>query len=181
LKSLTQAKSVLHQVTAALAVAEQALSFEHRNLHWRNILVKDIKHKTINLILNGTVHSIETQGVQVNIIDYSSSRLEIDGLTVSCDLSSDEELFMRQGDYKSEVFRLMKQGNNNCWSIYNPHTNVLWLHFLADKLLRMNYKKQDKSSQQRTRRSGLKSFQSEVLTYQSATEALVNCTFLKTN
>jgi len=39
--------------------------------------VKDIKHKTINFILNGTVHSIETQGVQVNIIDYSSSRLEI--------------------------------------------------------------------------------------------------------
>uniref|UniRef100_A0A8C2DIM6 Serine/threonine-protein kinase haspin n=1 Tax=Cyprinus carpio TaxID=7962 RepID=A0A8C2DIM6_CYPCA len=175
LSSMVQAKSVLHQVTAALAVAEQALCFEHRDLHWGNILVKNIKHKHNEFILNGTVHSIETRGVHVNIIDYSLSRLEIDGLTVSCDISNDEELFMGQGDYQFEIYRLMKKENNNCWSNYNPHSNVLWLHYLADKLLSIKYKSKAQSNQQRTLKIALKSFQSEILNYPSATEALMNC------
>ncbi|XP_050970675.1 uncharacterized protein LOC127168133 [Labeo rohita] len=175
LSSMVQAKSVLHQVTAALAVAEQALCFEHRDLHWGNILVKNIKHKHNEFILNGSVHSVETRGVHVNIIDYSLSRLEIDGLTVSCDISNDEELFMGQGDYQFEIYRLMKKENNNCWSSYNPHSNVLWLHYLADKLLSMNYKTKAQTNQQRTMKSALKSFQSDILNYPSATEALMNC------
>ncbi|KAK1792709.1 hypothetical protein P4O66_012632, partial [Electrophorus voltai] len=142
LSSMTQAKSILHQVTAALAVAEHALCFEHRieflrDLHWGNILVKTTKQKNNEFILNGSVHSIETRGVHVNIIDYSLSRLEIDGLTVSCDIANDEELFMGQGDYQFEIYRLMRKENNNCWSEYNPRSNVLWLHYLADKLLAM--------------------------------------------
>ncbi|XP_016111219.1 uncharacterized protein [Sinocyclocheilus grahami] len=84
LSSMVQAKSVLHQVTAALAVAEQALCFEHRDLHWGNILVKNIKHKHNEFILNGTVHSIETRGVHVNVIDYSLSRLEIETSSHKC-------------------------------------------------------------------------------------------------
>uniref|UniRef100_A0A671LWS9 Serine/threonine-protein kinase haspin n=1 Tax=Sinocyclocheilus anshuiensis TaxID=1608454 RepID=A0A671LWS9_9TELE len=179
LSSLVQAKSVLHQVTAALAVAEQALCFEHRDLHWGNILVKNIKHKHNEFILNGTVHSIETRGVHVNIIDYSLSRLEIDGLTVSCDISNDEELFMGQGDYQFEIYRLMKKENNNCWSTYNPHSNVLWLHYLAEKLLSMNYKNKAQTNQQRTLKSALKSFQAEILSYPSATEALRNGRFFQ--
>ncbi|XP_042571969.1 uncharacterized protein haspin [Cyprinus carpio] len=179
LSSLVQAKSVLHQVIAALAVAEQALCFEHRDLHWGNILVKNIKHKHNEFILNGRVHSIETRGVHVNIIDYSLSRLEIDGLTVSCDISNDEELFMGQGDYQFEIYRLMKKENNNCWSTYNPHSNVLWLHYLADKLLSMNYKNKAQTNQQKMLKSALKSFQSEILSYPSATEALMNCRFFQ--
>lgn len=177
--SMAQAKSVLHQVTAALAVAEQALCFEHRDLHWGNILVKNTKQKRGEFILNGSVHSIETRGVHVNIIDYSLSRLEIDGLTVSCDISADEELFMGQGDYQFEIYRLMKTENNNCWSTYNPHSNVLWLHYLADKLLSMSYKTKSQSSQQKTLKSTLKSFHSEILNYASATEALMQCKFFQ--
>lgn len=35
----------------------------------------------------------------------------LDGLTVSCDISNDEELFMGQGDYQFEIYRLMKKEN----------------------------------------------------------------------
>ncbi|KAF0037419.1 hypothetical protein F2P81_010293 [Scophthalmus maximus] len=111
LASLGVAKSILHQVTAALAVAEQELHFEHRDLHWGNVLVKTTKQKTGSFLLNGTVHSLETKGVLVRIIDYSLSRLEIDDLTVSCDISNDEELFMGQGDYQFDIYRLMRQEN----------------------------------------------------------------------
>ncbi|XP_072526162.1 uncharacterized protein haspin [Salminus brasiliensis] len=175
LTSMAQAKSLLHQVTAALAVAEQALCFEHRDLHWGNILVKTTKQKHTDFILNGSVYSVETRGVHVNIIDYSLSRLEIDGLTVSCDIANDEELFMGQGDYQFEIYRLMKNENNNCWGEYNPHSNVLWLHYLVDKLLTMKYKTKAQSSQQKTLKSSLKSFQSEILSYRSATDALQHC------
>ena len=34
-----------------------------------------------------------------------------DGLTVSCDISEDEELFMGQGDYQFDIYRIMRQEN----------------------------------------------------------------------
>ncbi|XP_053474761.1 uncharacterized protein haspin [Ictalurus furcatus] len=179
LTSMAQAKSVLHQVTAALAVAEEALFFEHRDLHWGNILVKTTKEKSNQFILNGSVHSIETRGVHVNVIDYSLSRLEIDGLTVSCDIANEEELFMGQGDYQFEIYRLMKNENNNCWADYNPHSNVLWLHYLADKLLTMRYRNKPHTSQQKALKSSLKSFHSEILNYHSAKDVLLHSTLFQ--
>ncbi|XP_074539769.1 uncharacterized protein haspin [Halichoeres trimaculatus] len=174
LASLGTAKSILHQVTAALAVAEQELHFEHRDLHWGNVLVKTTKQKTGSFLLNGTVHSLETKGVLVRIIDYSLSRLEIDELTVSCDISNDEELFMGQGDYQFDIYRLMRKENGNDWSTYHPHTNVLWLHYLCSKLLSMKYRGTGGRGAKDIREE-LNRFYDNVLQYSSATDALQNC------
>uniref|UniRef100_A0A3P8TJS7 Serine/threonine-protein kinase haspin n=1 Tax=Amphiprion percula TaxID=161767 RepID=A0A3P8TJS7_AMPPE len=172
--SLRVAKSILHQVTAALAVAEQELRFEHRDLHWGNVLVKTTKQKTGSFLLSGTAHSVETKGVLVRIIDYSLSRLEIDDLTVSCDISNDEDLFLGQGDYQFEVYRLMRKENGNNWSDYHPHTNVLWLHYLCSKLLSMKYRGTGGRSA-KDMQAELTRFYDNVLQYSSATEALQNC------
>ncbi|XP_068583181.1 serine-rich adhesin for platelets [Cebidichthys violaceus] len=174
LASLVVAKSILHQVTAALAVAEQELQFEHRDLHWGNVLVKTTKQKMGSFFLNGTAHSLETKGVLVRIIDYSLSRLEIDGLTVSCDISNDEELFMGRGDYQFDIYRLMRQENGNNWSNYHPHTNVLWLHYLCSKLLSMKYRGKGGRGIKGMRKE-LTGFHDNVLQYGSATEALQTC------
>nr|XP_019956029.1 PREDICTED: serine/threonine-protein kinase haspin [Paralichthys olivaceus] len=174
LASLGVAKSILHQVTAALAVAEEELHFEHRDLHWGNVLVKTTKQKTGSFLLNGTAHSLETKGVLVRIIDYSLSRLEIDDLTVSCDISKDEELFMGQGDYQFDIYRLMRQENGNNWGDYHPHTNVLWLHYLCSKLLSMKYRSSGGRGAKDIR-AELTRFYDNVLQYSSATEALQNC------
>ncbi|XP_029921060.1 uncharacterized protein haspin isoform X3 [Myripristis murdjan] len=171
LASLVVAKSILHQVTAALAVAEQELHFEHRDLHWGNVLVKTTKQKRGSFLLNGTAHSLDTRGVLVRIIDYSLSRLEIDGLTVSCDISEDEELFMGQGDYQFDIYRLMRQENGNNWSDYQPHSNVLWLHYLCCKLLSMKYRGPGGRGAKDTR-DELTRFRDNVLQYGSATEVL---------
>lgn len=48
-----------------------------RDLHWGNVLVRPTKLKKGSFLLNGAVHSMETKGVLVSIIDYSLSRLEI--------------------------------------------------------------------------------------------------------
>lgn len=45
--------------------------------------MKTTKEKRNQFILNGSVHSIETRGVHVNVIDYSLSRLEIGEFKIS--------------------------------------------------------------------------------------------------
>ncbi|XP_009703566.1 PREDICTED: serine/threonine-protein kinase haspin [Cariama cristata] len=175
LSSVASAKSILHQVTASLAVAEQELHFEHRDLHWGNVLVKKTDVKQLNYVLNGATHTIPTAGIHVNIIDYTLSRLEKDGLTVFCDLSTEEELFQGTGDYQFDIYRQMKAENSNNWTDYHPHSNVLWLHYLSGKLLKdMGYKAKESTSAMRKIKQQLIKFHKEVLTFESASEVLQN-------
>lgn len=39
--------------------------------------------------------------------------ISADDLTVSCDISNDEELFIGQGDYQFDIYRLMRQENGS--------------------------------------------------------------------
>ncbi|XP_067845477.1 uncharacterized protein haspin [Heptranchias perlo] len=139
--SLEAARSILYQVTASLAVAEIALNFEHRDLHWGNVLIKKTDIKQVEYKLCGNTFKIDTRGFLVNIIDYTLSRMGRDDVLHFCDLSSEDSFFHGQGDYQFDIYRKMKEENLNNWAEYNPHTNVLWLHYLADKMLNMQYKK----------------------------------------
>ncbi|XP_026580451.1 serine/threonine-protein kinase haspin [Pseudonaja textilis] len=173
LSSVTSAKSILHQVTASLAVAEEALRFEHRDLHWGNVLVRKTSLKEVAVTLNGEVRVLPTHGILVNIIDYTFSRLERDGLTVFCDLSTDEEVFQGGGDYQFDIYRQMREENANNWADYFPHSNILWLHYLADKLLKeVTYKKKASTSSLKHVQKQLRMFSANVLNFKSATELL---------
>lgn len=143
--SLEEARSILHQVTASLAVAESSLHFEHRDLHWGNVLVKKTGIKQVEYRLCGKTFNINTHGYVAHIIDFTLSRMGED-VVHFCDLSSEDDIFHGQGDYQFDIYRKMKEENLNNWADYNPHTNVLWLHYLADKLLNMRYKKRTKKS-----------------------------------
>lgn len=60
-------------------------------------------------------------------------------------MAEDETLFTGRGDYQFDVYRLMKKANKNDWEPFEPHTNVLWLHYLADKMLKKKkYQEKDK-------------------------------------
>ncbi|XP_010199316.2 serine/threonine-protein kinase haspin [Colius striatus] len=175
LASVASAKSILHQVTASLAVAEEELNFEHRDLHWGNVLVKETNVKELNYVLNGVTYTIPTAGIHVNIIDYTLSRLEKDGLTVFCDLSTDEELFQGTGDYQFDIYREMKAENSNSWTDYHPHSNVLWLHYLSKKLLKdMVYMKKESTAAMKKIKQQLLKFHREVLAFESASDTLQN-------
>ncbi|KAM6459113.1 serine/threonine-protein kinase haspin [Liasis olivaceus] len=180
LNSLAAAKSILQQVTASLAVAEEALRFEHRDLHWGNVLVRKTSLKEVTVTLNGEVRVLPTQGILVNIIDYTFSRLERDGLTVYCDLSTDEEVFQGRGDYQFDIYRQMREENANNWADYFPHSNILWLHYLADKLLKeISYRKKPTTSSMRQVQKQLRMFSTNVLNFKSATELLNLGTFFR--
>lgn len=173
LASVATAKSILHQITASLAVAEASLHFEHRDLHWGNVLLKKTNLKELQYTLNGKTSTIPTHGLQVNIIDYTLSRLERDGIVVFCDISTEEDLFTGEGDYQFEIYRLMRKENRNCWGEYHPYNNVLWLHYLADKLLNhMTFKTKCHTSAMKKVKEKLGHFHRTVLTFRSATDLL---------
>ena len=65
---------ILHQVTASLAAAESLFEFEHRDLHWGNVLVCPTNEKQIRINVQGVQHVIPTHGVMASIIDFTISR-----------------------------------------------------------------------------------------------------------
>lgn len=180
LSSMATAKSILHQITASLAVAEASLHFEHRDLHWGNVLLKKTSLKELHYTLNGNTSTIPTRGLQVNIIDYTLSRLERDGIVVFCDISMDEDLFSGKGDYQFEIYRLMRKENNNCWGEYHPYNNVLWLHYLTDKILKqMTFKTKCNTPAMKQMKRKMQHFYRTMLNFRSATDLLCQHSLFK--
>ncbi|CAK1555464.1 unnamed protein product [Leptosia nina] len=130
-----QAYALLQQVAFGLAVAEEACKFEHRDLHWGNVLIAPTDRKFATFVVRGRAYRVRTCGVKATIIDYSLSRLSLDGRVLCCDLSEDETLFDALGDYQFEVYRRMRDRLGNDWQNYEPYTNILWLHYTADKMI----------------------------------------------
>ncbi|GMJ11734.1 Haspin-related gene [Hibiscus trionum] len=136
LENFDEARSLLVQVTAALAVAEAAYEFEHRDLHWGNILLSRNDSVTMKFILEGKQISFRTYGLSVSIIDFTLSRLNTGENILFLDLSQDPYLFKGpKGDKQSETYRKMKDVTEDQWEGSFPRTNVLWLIYLVDILL----------------------------------------------
>lgn len=93
-------------------MAESELKFEHRDLHWGNILINTVeKDKKKDYYLNGQKIEVAMKGVEVSIIDFTLSRMEFDGVVIFNDLSLDKDLFTAKGDYQFEIYRLMQKRN----------------------------------------------------------------------
>ncbi|KAF8976984.1 hypothetical protein BGZ46_007745 [Entomortierella lignicola] len=169
-----QAWSVLTQVAASLEPKEQApYWFEHRDLHWGNILVKGTQQSQIvfpkneklvktrygdKMMTDTDTHEsgdsfnnsrkILTFGIIVQMIDFTLARVQGDkGNLIYMDLEKDQDLFRGQGDYQFEIYRKMRRHIGKDWASSCPRTNFFWLHYIADKLLtEKNLKKPNQSS-----------------------------------
>lgn len=91
-----------------LAVAEEAFQFEHRDLHWGNILLLSTKIKQLKFTLDNHTYAVPTKGVKTTIIDYTLSRMTFDNCCHYNDISSDEDLFTATGDYQFDIYRMMR-------------------------------------------------------------------------
>jgi serine/threonine-protein kinase haspin len=117
------------------------------DLHWGNILVARTNEKFVEYRVDGKVIKIPTHGVKATIIDYTLSRVVYDGAVLYDNLAKDEELFSAHGDYQFDIYRLMRERLDNDFKRYDPYTNLLWCHYLIDKLIdgaRYRFKKNDK-------------------------------------
>ncbi|XP_044964707.1 serine/threonine-protein kinase haspin homolog [Hordeum vulgare subsp. vulgare] len=139
-----EARSLLLQVTASLAVAESACEFEHRDLHWGNILLArdemSNRDHTMSITLQGKRIRARTFGLTISIIDFTLSRINTGNAILFLDLSEDPELFEgKKGDKQAETYRKMKQITKECWEGSFPKTNVVWLIYLVDIVLQKKY------------------------------------------
>ena len=136
-----QALAAWLQVAHSLAVAESHMEFEHRDLHWGNVLIKETNDKVAHFRLNGDLYEVDTEGVTTHIIDFSLSRLTTDGVTIFSDKTTDPTLFTAKGkdkpggDYQFDIYRMMKVHNKEDWERFSPKTNIFWLHYMLDKMV----------------------------------------------
>ncbi|XP_044261910.1 uncharacterized protein LOC123009571 [Tribolium madens] len=167
-----QAYAMFKQTACALAVAESELKFEHRDLHWGNILINTVdKSKVLRFRLNGKEIEVETNGIEATIIDFTLSRIEFEGVVIFNDLSLDNDLFVAKGDYQFEIYRLMQKANGNMWQQFQPYTNILWLHYVLDKAVSSALRyKNPKSKVHHEYITKLKKIKDEILTFSSVAE-----------
>ncbi|KIM26755.1 hypothetical protein M408DRAFT_330367 [Serendipita vermifera MAFF 305830] len=134
------AAEVFWQVTTSLAKAEELLKFEHRDLHWGQIVVQKNKAtKGEDSVLSATIIDLGLSRIQTKKgVQFSSFEEEVftgrgalpgfdDGVDVDDDIDP---------DYQFDIYRLMRHYNGDEWTTYRPLTNVMWLHYLSSKLLR---------------------------------------------
>ncbi|KAF2307342.1 hypothetical protein GH714_026480 [Hevea brasiliensis] len=116
LLNFDEARGLLVQVTAALAVAEAAFEFEHRDLHWGNILLSRSDSATVRFILEGKHMFVKTYGLLISIIDFTLSRINTGEDILFLDLSSDPYLFKGpKGDKQAETYRKMREVTEDFW------------------------------------------------------------------
>ncbi|KAG9317380.1 hypothetical protein JVU11DRAFT_1579 [Chiua virens] len=137
-----QACGVFWQVARALEQVENLVQFEHRDLHWGQILVKSVpvKKSTKKNPMPRVPMDDSRFGVKVTIIDLGLSRMST-GDVVEGSKSKvywtpfDNEIFEGEGDYQYDIYRMMRNHIGDTWKSYHPLTNVMWLHYLVTKLL----------------------------------------------
>ncbi|PWN25174.1 hypothetical protein BDZ90DRAFT_234376 [Jaminaea rosea] len=138
--------SVIAQVVSALAWAEETHHFEHRDLHWGNVLVRHAARvqtaSSSSGLLWESLIDPQASGIEATIIDFTLSRL-----APSCgkhvhfyDLSSDPSLFEGDAevDEQFEVYRSMRNvigSGAGAWEPFEPRTNVFWARYLVRKVL----------------------------------------------
>ncbi|KAJ2484920.1 hypothetical protein EV174_002078 [Coemansia sp. RSA 2320] len=154
-----EARSIIRQLALSMALAERHNQFEHRDLHWGNIMVTRSNSNLTFLYqlpptgtrVKSALMSIPSYKVRCTIIDYTLSRLHIDNdandsapnKPASYDPAKnvffvalkDEALFQGEGDIQFDVYRQMRRCAKNDWEGFYPHTNVLWLTYAFQKIL----------------------------------------------
>lgn len=93
-------------------MAECQLRFEHRDLHWGNILVTQAKERFIYFRVNGYDYQVPSIGLKTSIIDFTMARCDDEnGDPIFDDLKDDEIQFTGTSDYQFEIYRMMRREN----------------------------------------------------------------------
>lgn len=111
-QSMSASSYRFFQVACTLAVAESAVEFKHRDLHWGNILITSTKRgNQLNYSLDGETIAVDGNGLKLAIIDFTLSRMSCNDVCFYNDLSLDPELFTARGDYQFDIYRKMREHN----------------------------------------------------------------------
>uniref|UniRef100_A0A1A9VTA4 non-specific serine/threonine protein kinase n=1 Tax=Glossina austeni TaxID=7395 RepID=A0A1A9VTA4_GLOAU len=159
-------------IILTLAVAEKAYQFEHRDLHWGNVLVLSTDEKYISYKLAGKELILPTKGVYIAIIDFTLSRITYNNCCLYNDLSNDEELFTATGDYQFDIYRMMRKILNDQWEKFEPKTNVFWISYIIKKFICGVSYKNGSSKMHSQYIKKLKQFDESILSHSSCVDCV---------
>jgi serine/threonine-protein kinase haspin len=139
---------IFWQIVQILSTAEKNLNFEHRDLHWGNIVIDRIEDEMDEIDADLSNISIDEDSttkftkskLSVKLIDYTLSRLN-EGDTVIFTGLDHPDFFKGKGDYQFDIYRFMRNEiQSRCekqidWSIFTPRTNLYWLHYVLLKII----------------------------------------------
>ncbi|KAI9339061.1 hypothetical protein BDR26DRAFT_862562 [Obelidium mucronatum] len=183
-KTWAMVTSILQQTILSLYIAERDLKFEHRDLHWGNILCQT------NAEYAGAAKEyycgeelgwirVPLEGVKVAIIDYTLSRCQ-SGKRLFFNRMDDESFYTGEGDYQFDIYRMMREETRGDWMAFHPKTNVLWIHYLLHKLLK-GKSLPVAGAVAKEKRKELEGFQKRVLSYASVRELVERDVMFETN
>lgn len=130
------AKSIATQLICALAVAENAIQFEHRDLHYSNILINKTKDKYLNYSINANIFKLKSFGVKVTVIDNTFSRTKVNDSVIFNDLTETfRYIDHRPNDDLKEVYLKELKLIQNNWQNFYPKSNVYWVQMSLQYIL----------------------------------------------
>ncbi|XP_061400769.1 serine/threonine-protein kinase haspin homolog [Musca vetustissima] len=169
-----QAFYALKQIIFALAVGEDVYEFEHRDLHWGNVLIAKTDQKYFSYKIKGQSVNLASKGVQVTIIDYTLSRITYGDCCYFNDLSLDKDLFTATGDYQFDIYRMMRDILNDKWDTFEPKTNIYWISYIISKLLNDVTYKSNRSKLHLQYIEKLRDLESTILSYKSCMDCAMS-------
>ncbi|XP_077496355.1 serine/threonine-protein kinase haspin-like [Amblyomma americanum] len=134
LDSVLQLWSILQQMALSLAVAEEALEFEHRDLHLGHVLVKRTTEEMFWFRVGGRSFVIKTCGLEANVSGYSWARITDGGKSV---FTAPTNLYGTSRDHNLLfVYKKMAAIVRDNWHAFYPLTNLLFLRHVTKELHR---------------------------------------------
>ncbi|KAG4304538.1 hypothetical protein PORY_001931 [Pneumocystis oryctolagi] len=140
IKTWKQVNRIFWDIVKVLSEGEKKYEFEHRDLHWGNILVNETPDSSEDMLSELSLYNTRFQQPCIIIIDYTFSRSRCSDHIgeLTWNNLEDQEIFEGHGDYQYDIYRMMNDYVicfNKSWSEFIPRTNVFWLHYLIDKLI----------------------------------------------
>ncbi|XP_054164431.1 uncharacterized protein LOC128962116 [Oppia nitens] len=166
--SSVEAISLFAQLCLALAAAEVEYEFEHRDMHWGNVLIAKTDETQLKYTVNEMDYCVKSNGVLASLIDFSLSRMKSDGFIIYDDLAKYNDLFEGNGDYQFDIYRKMRDNNQNDWQTFKPKSNIFWLHYILDKVIKSKKYSSNRTKVHKTGIQLLKSIFDAILKYDSA-------------
>ncbi|KAF4927630.1 Serine/threonine-protein kinase haspin [Colletotrichum viniferum] len=158
----SQLWDIFFLVAIALARAEEFNCFEHRDLHEGNLCIRRTDEPQARGNSKTAPH-FGYSGLDITILDYGLSRaedLDIDDEPIALDLEKELGIFTSTHAPQCKVYRQMRsflvKGERGClpptahnspypkaadgqplsWDVYVPYTNVLWLAYLYQYMIK---------------------------------------------
>ncbi|KAM0673543.1 Serine/threonine-protein kinase haspin [Gurleya vavrai] len=160
-KGLKEVDYFLKEILRILYNLENKLEFEHRDLHWGNLLIERIENNDLNQSndifkkeiknheennndkiwemknndLGSENDEIVFKPFKIKLIDFSLSRLNFDKKIVYTNLDNKKWLFEGDEDVDLQfgIYKKIKAENNE-WSAFNPNSNFYWFEYLIKKV-----------------------------------------------